>query len=161
MVQDLDAISNWAHDELFVTVKFLYQGDAELKSTLPNIGYVYELFVSGCMDNLPGVKASVSQGDAYKLLYVKHVWEQATKDEVVHGALSVRRSTIYTAMQIKFAGKQYNKACDSRTISSTLFVFKVLCIVCAEGELIFPALEAFEVRLDNQTPTSYFMNTSS
>ena len=153
--QDLSAISKWAHDELFETVKFLYRGEEELKSTLPNIGHVYELFVSGCRDNLPGVKASVSQGDAYKLVYVKHVWDCATKNKVVNAALSVRRSTCYTAMQIKFEGKRYMKADNLTTVSNTSFVFKELCNDCAEGELIFPALEAFEERLDN--PNTYFI----
>ena len=157
--QDLRAISKWAHDELFETVKFLYRGEDELKSTLPKFGNVYKLFVSGCRDNLPGVKASVSQGDAYKLVYVNNVWEHAKKKKVVHAALSIRRSTIYTAMQIKFEGKQYMKAEDVTTLSNTSFCSKNCVIFVQRTNLSFQLWKPWKRGWITRTPTSYFMIT--
>jgi hypothetical protein len=105
--EDMMRIKQWAREVLFKKVKFLYRGKAELVSTGPEEGKgrVYKEFEKQCMNNLPGVIASQAKGAEYKEIYVKYLWDCATKENVISNALCIRKGCIYTVMQSRFEGK--------------------------------------------------------
>ena len=99
---DLDVLSNWVKKELFEKVKFLYDADKELRVN----GDLYYLFIHSCRDKLIGLKGDDAVGE-YRRLYVELLWQEANKKRrnLVTNGLTMRRSSMYSAMQNQFVGE--------------------------------------------------------
>ena len=102
--EDLEVLSNWVKRELFEKVKFLYDTDRELQIN----GDLYYLFVSLCKDKLIGLKERNAVGE-YRRLYVELLWQEANqkKRNLVANGLTMRRSSVYLAMQNRFVGTSF------------------------------------------------------
>jgi hypothetical protein len=151
---DLGQILKWTKEVLFRTRKFLlYRGKSDLEMDC----YVYEEFEKTCLNVLKGPAAFEEQGDHLtKRAYVQLLWNKATDTNIVAFGLSTNRSSVYTLMQNRFMGKycwiDYHN--DLITVTSKVSLTD-LCNICTQNNLVFPALEAFEERLEN--PTLYFV----
>ena len=99
---DLILLSQWAKNELFEKVKFLYNPEKDLRVN----GALYTLFVSDCHSRLVGLKSPIATGE-YRKMYVQFLWQEGNKRKVnlVANGLTKRRSVVYAAMQIRFVGK--------------------------------------------------------
>jgi hypothetical protein len=105
--EDLKLVSQWTRDDLFDKVRFLYNPDHDLRVDGP----LHKLFVRNCKHRLLGLKATDGASDRerqlYEKLYVKMLWADANKKRrnLVAIGLTVRRSSVYSAMQNRFVGK--------------------------------------------------------
>ena len=102
--EDFEVLSNWVKRELFEKVKFLYDTARELRIN----GDLYYLFVSSCKDKLIGLKERYAVGE-YRRLYVELLWQEANqkKRNLVANGLTMRRSSVYSAMQNRFVGTSF------------------------------------------------------
>ena len=99
-IKDLNVLSNWVKKELFDKVKFLYDPDSELRVN----GDLYYHFVCMCKDKLIGLKGTKAVGENRRL------WQEANqkKKNLVANGLTMRRSSVYSAMQNQFVGMFYH-----------------------------------------------------
>jgi hypothetical protein len=112
--EDLKLVSQWSRDDLFEKVRFLYNPDHDLRADGP----LHRLFIRNCKRRLLGLKASAGASDQERLLYEKlylnMLWAEANKKRrnLVAVGLTVRRSSVYSAMQNRFVGKcRINTTC--------------------------------------------------
>lgn len=96
---DLRLIRSWAKDDLFPLCKFLYR-----ERDLQPDGKIYKIFQMQCLEKLSGVKAACDD-ETKKRVYIKILWDLATKKNIVCSALNLRRSGVYTVMINRFSGK--------------------------------------------------------
>lgn len=101
--EDLEIISRWVKSELFDTVKFIYKPEKDLAIK----GQVYNKYIHDCRHRLIGLKVEGAENQAYRQMYVKSLWNEATTkgNNMVANDLSSRRSAVYSAMQNRFVGK--------------------------------------------------------
>jgi hypothetical protein len=100
--EDMALLSQWAKNDLFEKVKFLYNPEKDLKVN----GSLYNLFVADCKSRLVGLKSPLANGE-YRKMYVQFLWQEGNKKKVnvVANGLTTRRSGVYAAMQNRFVGK--------------------------------------------------------
>jgi hypothetical protein len=98
---DLRRIGRWVKEDLFRGCKFIYRGKEDLEVS----GNFYNIFKTQCGPKLKGVRAAAS--DLMQRVYLEKVWEEATKRNTVNNGLALRRSGVYTVMQNRFMGKNY------------------------------------------------------
>jgi hypothetical protein len=101
--EDLVVLSQWVKGDLFEKVKFLYNPEKDLQVD----GVLYNEFVKDCKGRLVGLNCPLATRE-YRRMYVELLWKEANgkKRNVVANGLTVRRSSVYSAMQNRFVGKQ-------------------------------------------------------
>lgn len=104
MTEDLTILSRWVKKELFVKVKFLYNPETNLMIN----GKIYNMFLLDCKDRLVGLKLLAASDSDCRRRYAHALWNQATKKRrnLIADGLNTRRSSIYSATQNRFNGKQ-------------------------------------------------------
>lgn len=109
--EDLAILSSWVKKELFDTVKFIFEPEVDLVEKGP----IYNLFVKDCKSRLVGLKLIEESNQALRWLYVKSLWNEATrrKKNLVADGLNAKRSTTYSAMKNGFIGKD---CCSFRSL---------------------------------------------
>jgi hypothetical protein len=93
LTEDLLILSKWVKKEMFVTVKFLYNQEKDLRIG----GNLYNLFLSQCKGRLVGMKVHAGgKSDDFKEKYIKALWTRATsqKKNLVTEGLNTRRSGV-------------------------------------------------------------------
>jgi hypothetical protein len=143
---DLLILSTWVKKELFNQVKFLY----ELEEDLAVNGHIYNKFLVDCKDRLVGLKIRERESTEHRRRYCESLWNHATrkKGNLVTRGLNARRSSIYSGTQNRFHGKSaassQSSAQDCYWLTTSSSCRSDLCDQCAEENLVFPSLEAFE-----------------
>jgi len=143
MKHDLAIISNWVRQELFRSVKFVYEPEKDCVVD----GSLFKQYIKSCASKLIGMQVHSQRSKEYKILYLKNLWGDATqrKNNLVMDGLNARRSGIYSAMQNRFTGKSIVPCVFGRNIFLILYLcFKDLCKYCREHNVVLPSIEAFE-----------------
>ncbi len=94
--KDTAVLQSYVKEELYFGVKFIYDPRSDLDTSQA----IFEHFYKTCKGRLEGLKKYPGQEE--KELYIRHLWNNATKERVQQDALSVKRSSVYTVMQNRF-----------------------------------------------------------
>jgi hypothetical protein len=73
-------------------------------------GMIYRKFLYDCKNRLVGLKLAAEKSSDYRERYVQSLWNEATRKKcnLVTNGLNARRSSIYSATQNRFNGKNLN-----------------------------------------------------
>ena len=105
--EDLELVAQWTKEELFDKVRFLYNQEHDLRADGP----LQKLFIRNCKRRLVGIRQATggTKEDrlCYERLYINMLWAEANKKKrnLIAVGLTVRRSSVYSAMQNRFVGK--------------------------------------------------------
>ena len=134
--EDLNVLTRWVKTNLFEKVKFLYNPDRELQVN----GVLYNLFLNDCKGILRGLKTPMATGGEYWRLYVGLLWQEASnkKRNIIANGLTIRRTSVYAAMQNRFVGKSNNEIVRPFFAAlTTTWVFKQTCVICVHRMRLF------------------------
>ena len=104
---DIQIVALYAKEILFPKCKFVYA-----KEDLDVNGRMFRDFKKECGKQLGGkhIKRGTEE------LYLRSLWERATKERIVSDQLNSRRSAVYTVMMNRFSGKLQMVLCIVRNV---------------------------------------------